>query len=791
MSFKSRSFVKSTVSMKQLIYPYASATATATATAISTGNDSVNTLIKSKKIASDLAITDATIIASNSVNTDSNEMVTSQTATTGVSITTTTNAIPWSTDSTKLQYYTGSANSTNNKTNKSSGNYTDYLIKGVSLTSTEYAGSIFASSGYYDFGYYTYNDSTDTYYTYYQNGSETSNGNSGLTLNVYYLMQNVILQLLNVKNVAPQIRIPVCADYWLNGTANTPAVNSYTYPYFTNGQTNVTFTSAEYQQSIIDIIYYCYSTWTDNTTTPTDNTTTPITFTIDLHWNYAAQQPETSGSYPSTAMGYPEYGYSTLSSKQLPMPGVAVNDMSGNGLLSLTDNTVAFWNSVASLFGVNSDGNAIGTPSAYTYSGGSPSSYFTKSTTTTDLPVSLLQNIMFELYNEPFTDQLIYPNGGTSYSNNYSYYVNGGDSVMWNGNNYNFTGFGQMYNTIRQTIGAQNVCIIAGSDNYAYMLFNTTSENGQWDTSANSINTNTYNCFTTLRDNITDGKISNPAGGFFSAYNFYNVLNNFHTYVGLYSGAFKHAGYYDASYYSTTPNNTTTTGSAIPGFAQIITALQTPNTPFYVGCPNICTEYGGYDLPWSTYSSSTPSTDSTSYQYSSDYFDLSNNTVSLVGINNYGTPYYNGNYVDASGNSTAMPGIIGYLNDFINLNVSFCLWGFRPNSGGNGAILSSDTANSWLISDNNPYYYSWNSDTNAWAAFQPDAICGSANAYINFQTDNETATTEPDVTPTTLPSSNLYFTLITSTNQDLSDTTINYGANGADFQYIFDNFYKV
>jgi len=687
-------------------------------------------------------------------------------------ITTTTPTYPWVTSGTTLQ--------------NSNGNY--YVFKGFSLTSLEYAASVFATTSFYDFGYYTLTN--DVYYTHYQNGTSTTstgnNGNSGLTLNAYYLMQNIFLQLTQSGKgtetspySAPLLRIPVNADYWLNGTAQNPAVNSYSSPYFTNGQTNVSFTATEYQQAIIDLIYYCYTTWTTTTT----KSNIPISFVIDLHWNYASQVPLTSGSYPSTSVGSPNYSYSTASSKQLPMPGVAVYDTTN---LNLTDNTIEFWTSVASLFGVNSDGSAIGSPSAYTYTNGSSTTYFTKSPTTTSLPVGLLQNIFFELYNEPFTDQLTYSNGGTPYSNNYSAYVNGG-TYTWNSSSYNFTGFGQMYNTIRQTIGAQNICIIAGAENYAFMNFNTTSGNGQWGTSTNTINTNTYNCFTILQDAITNGTIyldsANPTGGNFSATDFTNVLINLHPYVGLYSGATKHPGYYDPSY--STP---------IAGFGQIITALQTPGTTFSMSCPIICTEYGQYDLPWSTYST-TPSTEASSYTYSSDYFSDSN-TVQLIESqgSTYGTPYYNGNYVDSSGAITSVPGIIGFLTDFINNNVSFCAWAIRPNSGGNGEIQSSLTANSWLVADSNPYYYSWNPDTNAWDAIQPDVICGSANALLNFTSSNGETATNPPTNPATplssMPNSELYFELISSSNQDLSDNTINYGANGADFSYILMNYYN-
>lgn len=697
--------------------------------------------------------------------------------------------IPWITNETTLQY-------------KSPGSY--YVIKGFSLTSTQYIASLYATTSYYDFGYYIYDGTT--YYTHYQNGTSSTstgnNGNSSITLNTYYLMENIILSIQNNGSgsidspyTAPQIRIPVCADYWLNGTDsspgnnNPPTINESTPPYDTiPGQTNVSFTSNEYQQFIIDFIYYCYTTWS------AANSTTPITFTIDLHWNYVAQIAETSGSYPATTTGTP-VSYSTLSSNQLPFSGVALNDMSGGSSgLTLTDNTIAFWSSVASLFGVDANGNAIGSPSAYTYTGGSPTSYFTKSSTTTPLPLSLLQNIMFELYNEPFTDKLTYPDGGTSYSNNYSYYVNGG-STTWNDVSYNFTGFGQMYNTIRQTVGAQNICIVGASDNYAYMDFNTTSDNGQWITSTNSINTNTYNCFTTLSNAITSGTIyknsSDISQGYFSSTNFNNVLLNFHAYVGLDSGGYTHPGYYDESYYSTTPNNTTTSGQPIAGFAQIVSGLQTTGLSFSMNYPIICTEYGGYDLPWSTYST-TPSTDATSYRYSSDYFS-NGLTVDLVGISNYGTPYYNGNYVDASGTSIAYPGIVGFLTDFKNFNISFCAFSARPNSGGNGEIIESSSAsysaNSWLLSNLNPSYPTWNQDTNAWAAYSPDVLCGSANAYINFQ-NGESATTPPALPIPTVPSAALYLSLISYSNQDLSSNTINYGANGADFQYILDNFYN-
>jgi len=783
MSFKTESSAKAEAFITQKVAPFASSYATATATASATGTNIEETTKLSHFLASDQATRIAIDIAAQNIINNSNHSLISVDVASSPSYETTTNstatsstssstAIPWVTDSTTLQ--------------DGNGNY--YVIKGFSLSSTEYAASIFGTTSYYDFGYYTLTDGV--YYTHYQNGtsvvSGSGNGNSSITLNTYYLMQNIILSLKQSGNgslsspySAPQIRIPVNADYWLNGTAQTPSVNSYTSPYFTSGQTNVSFTGIEYQQFIVDFIYYCYTTWNAS------GNGAPITFTIDLHWNYASQVPLTSGSYPSTTAGSPNYGYSTASSKQLPMPGVAQYDMTNGGAgLDLTDNTITFWSSVAQTFGVNANGNAIGAPAAYTYTGGSPSSYFTKSSGATLLPVALLQNIMFELYNEPFTDELSYPNGGTAYTDNYSVYVNGGTGT-YNSAGYNFTGFGQMYNTVRQTVGAENICIIGGAENFSFMNFYTTSSSGQWDSATNSINTNTYNCFTTLQQAIENGSVyssssSGSAGGYFAPYSFFNVLLNLHPYVGLYSGGTKHGGYYDSSY-----------DTPIAGFAQILSALQTPGTAFSMSNPIICTEYGGYDLPWSTYSTN-PSTSQSDYTYSSTYFSSAYTPQYVSSIGSaYGTPYYNGNYVNASGVSTALPGIVGFLEDFMAFNVSFCAWALRPNSGGNGQLQSTLTANSWLVADSNPYYYSWNQDTNAWAAFQPDVICGSANAYPYFQ-DGESATSPPSTSPSSMPNAAYSLQLISSTNQNLSTSSAetNYGANGPDFQYILDNYYN-
>ena len=755
------------------------------------------------------------------------------------------------------------------------------IIKGFSLTNTEYAAAVFGNTSFYDFGYH-YKDKDGKITVRYQNQTVNSTGNSGLTLNTYYLMNNIILKMKVTGSgtqsdpyIVPMIRIPLTADYWLKGSnQDNPSVFIDESPYFLPGQTNVCFTAMEYRQYIIDLIYYCNSQWNEKYPSYINL----LSFTLDLHWNYCSEAPLTSGSYKATSSAnlkrnsfkksyslsgsYDEQqieNYSKLSSKQLPMCGVAVDDVTD---LGLTDNTLDFWESVATIFGVNLIGEPISTlPSAYTYTNGSPSSYFEKSDTTTDFSVDLLNNIFFELYNEPHIDEFTDAGGKkiNPYSNKYSLYVNSitelDTAPYYRDKQYYTTGFFDIYDIIRNTVGAVNNVIFASAENFAYINFylDTDTTYGQWDKNNGDI-LNTYNSFTTLRDAIITSKSSN---------NLYNVIFNLHPYCGLYSGATKHAGYYDSYYYknpyvpSSEINSSTdqpksgytSPDIAIAGFGQICSALQEQDyfgknttSAFYLGYPLICTEFGNYDLPWGNYKTFPTSQiqtddESLKYAYSDNYFNVSY-TSAIVNQNGaiYGEPYYAGRYVDSSGKIYAIPGIIGYLTDFEKHNISFCLWAIRPNSGGDGTIYSSPpivtnnsflltyyyslgitktnrntnksssglaSAVSWSFADSNPDYYTWNQDVNAWAAFQPDIICGSGNSYTNYTYNNPVGASESfsvtekpnypeegmptETSGTPLPNGVLYFDFISSTNQDLS--SINDGANGADFKFIFDNYY--
>lgn len=676
--------------------------------------------------------------------------------------------MPWNTEKTTLQYDADDSTTAEGY----------YQIKGFSLTSTEYHTAEFNNSGWYDFGWDMYIGDTG-YYTSYANTTPGNPGNAGLTLNVYYLMENIFKKFTpsgdgSLENpfTAPCIRIPLCADMWLNGSAQQTSLSSNESPYFVGGQSNVNFSALAYQQAIIDIIYYCYSEWEKKENTP-------ITFILDLHWNYASPAPLTSGSYkipqnntndPPAVNVNPTITYlSNVSSEQLPLCGVCTTD-------GLEDNTLSFWKSVSSVFGITGD-VAVSNTMANTFTS-NDGELFSKNPGTVPLPSTLLKSVFFELYNEPFTDFIT--STKTTYADEYNIYVNGGTGT-YNGNEYTFTGMLDIYNEIRTK--AENIIIVAGSDGYAFMNFNTNNTN-QWgvDTSGNSIIIDTYNCFTKLRDAINQSNTFN------------NVMINLHPYAGLYSGAVKHPGQYDPSYYGVDDNYKSLV--PIPGFGQIVAALQNKDMKnFYMKCPIICTEFGQYDLPFSTYATTPYMNTTTNYQYPEEY--TAPNAKSLytyLGPASYGTPFYNGNYVSSDGTNEALPAIIGYLKDFEEYNVSFCAWAIRPNSGGNGKVTnypSPYSAQSWMISNNNIYYTQWIQDTNAWAAFQPDITsgCWCAPPTVNGSADGAEYPASP---PSTSQSANPAYQLELvgdENGQDISSDTINFGCQGADFVYIFNNHY--
>lgn len=643
---------------------------------------------------------------------------------------------PWDTTTTLLKY-----------------NGNKIVLKGISLTGTEYISSLYPFNTYYDFR------------------------NMCITKN-FVTMINSLVQIPN----NPIFRIPLNADYLLEGSAQAPPDYSFNSE-FKYGA-NIQFTGEQYQQSIIDMIYAV--TCPQNTTitvstvnvdnyTSNSNPTIEMSISgvsnasiiLDLHWNYGTVTPQQSKNGTN--------GNDYLSGQQLFLPGCFLTNGSNTG--TIQDNTLDFWTTITQMFGIDNTGTPI-----YSYTTGPMFS----------VPISSLQklnnsifaNIFFELYNEPVSDQLTTsPNVGPGqtysgsttdvvpYLNNYTAFLYGGEYyTQYSQNKYNFTGFIDMYNTIRN-LKAVNVCIVNGSDIYGFMNISVVSpttnpsQPGQFDYSqggSNAGNTivDTYNCFTTFRNTLGES--------------FYNVMFGLHPYSGLFSGATKGPGLYNV------------TGSlgqhnSIPFTGQILECLQNrstiPYNQFSVSNPLICTEFGSFDLPWGGYYGETDS----DYVGISGYLDYNKtNTVTYTSKNQnplayaynvpggelYGYPYngtdqmeidgvtytnpnpsynnppnnavnytvalgaplYNGTWISPGytgsdgvsherGEVVVGPALIGMMQDFATFNVSHSLWGWRPNSGGNG--------NS---NDCQGYRYGW-------AGSQPDVAAGCYSYSGNYVTD--------------------------------------------------------
>jgi len=644
-------------------------------------------------------------------------------------------------------------------------------LRGFSLTGTEYISSLYPYDTFYDF----------------TNNCITENFVNFLT---------TMVEITNNTNTIPALRIPMCADYFLAGSATTPTA------------CNVAFTATQYQQMIIDLIAAATSsgsTFTVSTTTASNygsgGSTELLTVTgvsnaviiLDLHWNFSTEAPKQSANGTS--------GANFNSGQQLPLPGVFVSD--GTTTNSVADNTLDFWTTMGEIFGVNSTGTSLFNSSSY------PSLNMT-------INYDVFTNIFFELYNEPYIDQLTTDSTG-GYVNYFAYlqyyqaYINGGEYYLQGSNTYSsgsstnslysFTGLGTIFCTLRQTVGAYNVCIFGGSEqyswmnvNYAYSSSNPTDQPGQFNyanggsngtvnpTTSETTIYNTYNCFTCLMDAITNTNTNSgttnqvvitPGGSsYFSAQEFNNCMMNLHPYCGLYSGATKAPGLYNIDGYGTY--------NALPGFGQMLYCLQNSSfNNFYVPIPIICTEFGTYDLPWSAYYG-TASSNPLTYCYNVSGSDTAtingtsytNPNITYPNPPNYGvstitlgTPYYTGNWISsATGNLVFGPPVIGYLEDINNFNVNFCIWAWRPNEGGNG----------------NGYNYN-QSSTYGWSATNPDIVSGTYSTPGNYITSADGTFLNSFVT--------------SSTQSQTQDPEFTYGSitndpyNGMDFQYIFNNYF--
>ena len=312
---------------------------------------------------------------------------------------------------------------------------------------------------------------------------------------------------------------------------------------------------------------------------------------------------------------------------------------------------------------------------------------------------------------------------------------------------YSFTGFGVIYNELR-IMNCYNLLVISSSDNYAYFNF---TNGAQWnyyyegidDDVVNTLK-NTYNCFTCLRDaieNVNGLVVRNPSGGNYPKNIFQNVMLGSHPYSGLYSGATKLGGFHNPTLNDDPYNN-------IAGYEQIISSLQNSSMDkFYMSNPCIVTEYGQFDLPWSDYQNGSTNKVASDFAYPDNY----KNPLNAV----LGEPYYNGTWYDINKVQNIGPAIIPYFHAYINLNISFTVWAWRPNSGGNG----------------NAYGCNQYASGYGWAGTQPDFVSGSFLYQGNLVNGNA------------CENGTLKSQIISSNTQDLN-LYENLGCQGPDFGYL-------
>jgi len=446
---------------------------------------------------------------------------------------------------------------------------------------------------------------------------------------------------------------------------------------------NFVFTSQQYQQAIISII---------NQLNTTINSTYPIVFILDLHWNFSN-------------------GYKNQSAN-----GLEFSDVAQEQPLGVSINTTSFWNSICSVFGIDNNGNE---------------------NQTNNIPFSIKNNIMFELYNEPYLDIV------DDYHTGFNGYVNG---FLYNG--YYYTGMGVSYLNIRQTNNTSNICILSAAEEYAYFTYD-----NYVDTTTNKM-LNTYNCFTKLNDNIQAGLVTNPNGGFYASQTLNGVIANLHAYSGfftttnsnIYAKKYKNPGYGNI-------NNDSNT--SIIQIADILLALTTGKTnygddvsQFKINFPIMFTEYGQYNLPWGNYST-VPSTNPVDYTLPDKI--------------------YPGYYYDKDYNKIVGPALVGMNTDFDNFNISYTLWGCRPNG-------------EWSYDEYYESYEYWNPN-------QPDTMIGNCNTVDNSTGPLRLLTQEDFAQPTL---NNCYTNScppngISSAPPDASGYQT--GGTGADFLYLFNNYF--
>ena len=459
------------------------------------------------------------------------------------------------------------------------------------------------------------------------------------------------LSSTDINNI-PSVRIPLNADYWLHGSGTGSTIGS-------------NMSADQYQNMIVAMVYYLMHP--NNVTTSNTSfsgTANGCVVILDLHWNYSSGA-QTSFSYTNE------------------------NDTpSGQCCMALTNNSIAFWNSMCTTFGIKSSGSQNLTTCTINTSNTGDGGGSTYTLSTDDK-----KNIFFELYNEPYLEQ-VNTNGHNEYDSDFSIYINGSESVLgttitisdsYNASgvpvqrSYNVEGMGTLYNNIRSTNDCINVIILGGAENYAYFA------GYNYVTYADQNNfLGSYNCFTKLNQAVLNG--------------LQNVIANLHPYSNGYE---KFPGYmYNIN--NTNTSNVPNNGNSNPALCNFLEALQSGTNPFYtaassipypsqynpspsiqycssfqISFPIICTEFGMYNLPWINASGKATYTSA----YNADLIF----TLSQAPSSNWagtqtttGSYSYSGEYYDANGIPTSAPCIVGYFENFNKFNISYTIWALVP-----------------------------------------------------------------------------------------------------------------
>jgi len=489
-------------------------------------------------------------------------------------------------------------------------------------------------------------------------------------------------------NNIPSIRIPLNADYWLNGSGTGSTINTNM-----NGEP---MTSDQYQNMIKAMVYYLMNP-NKSVSGREDYVSNGCVIIFDLHWNFS-------------------YGL-CQGSTQIDT-SVPTTTPTQQNAMAAASNSIKFWDSMCQIFGIDKNGDEfqkttckISKNNDSTKDGGDK--YI--------LTKEMKKNIFFELYNEPYVDRVKknqddieiyndYTNDFKLYIQGSQYYLNQPIYDLENGLTYDIVGMGTLYNNIRITNNCSNIIILSGAESYGcyfgdnyvtgkkpnnFIYNDYVDENG---------NERCYNCWTKLNESIKNGSIpimdisakltgklydKDPDG-------LKSVIANIHPYSNKYT---KFPGYmYNTTNTDVTkwPNNgQQDSKEGNPNLCNFLQALLRGSNPYYIDIdptapykaslsdctkfqisfPLIFSEFGMYNLPW---------INSNSYSYTESYKENPNSVSQgtpddWTGIQStISTTYYHGRIVDQYGNETNLPMIVGYFENLKSFGVSYTIWSLVP-----------------------------------------------------------------------------------------------------------------